>query len=48
MADQEKDERIALDELLKSIKSMAESQAQLVEIAQSLLKEIKRKTRDIR
>ena len=44
----EKDEIIAFDELLKSIKSMAQSQAQLVEIAQSLLKEIKRKTRDIR
>lgn len=49
MTDQDdKDEIIAFDELLKSIKSMAQSQAQLVEIAQSLLKEIRRKPRDTR
>ena len=38
----EDDEKLALDELLLSIKSMAESQSKLVEIAQSLLKETRK------
>ena len=45
MDTQEDDERVALEELLKSIKSMAESQAKLVEIAQSILKETKRRNK---
>ena len=45
MDTQEDDERVALDELLKSIKSMAESQAALVEIAQSILKEARRQNK---
>jgi len=32
-------ERLAIEELLRSIKSMAESQRQLVEIAESILAE---------
>ena len=45
MIEQEEDEKIALEELLKSIKSMAESQAALVEIAQSILKEARRQNK---
>ena len=41
MADDD-EERLALDELLLAMKSMAESQSKLVEIAQSLLKEARR------
>ena len=36
------EEKLALDELLQSIKSMAESQSKLVEIAQALLREARK------
>jgi len=36
------EERLALDELLLAMKSMAESQSKLVEIAQSLLREARK------
>lgn len=35
-------ERYAIEELLRSIKSMAESQQQLVEIAESILEEARK------